>query len=101
LGYDPLELRLGLRSQCRSMRPYFAACNPAYDEVMHRHPAIDESLPGPAWLRLVYRRHEAPFVTLPGVWAVIQARNERFERELGLLVRPAAPASASAQLRLW
>jgi hypothetical protein len=46
---------------------------------MHRHPELDESLPGPGWLRFVYRRHTAAFVTLPGVQAVIQARNERFE----------------------
>jgi hypothetical protein len=38
LGFDPLELRLGLRAQYRSQRPHYAISNPQYDQVLKRCP---------------------------------------------------------------
>jgi hypothetical protein len=87
LGFDPLELRLGLRAQYRSQRPHYAISNPQYDQVLKRCPEHDDSLPGLAWLRSVYRRH-SELVALPRARAAVAARFEQAEREM----RPRPPA---------
>lgn len=72
-GFDPLELRLGLRVSYRQSRPGFAVSNPLYHEVLQRRPDLDDSLPGVTWLRAVYWRH-FEMVCLPGVARHLRAR---------------------------
>jgi hypothetical protein len=74
--FDPLELRLGLQADLRQRRPYYAIWNPMYHEILRSKPALDDSLPGASWLRTVYRGSRRDVVTLPGVRAVLRAREE-------------------------
>lgn len=70
-GWDPLERRLGLQADSRERRPYYAIWSPEYHELMRRHPHLDDSLPGPAWLRRVYASGWRNAVVLPGVLQVL------------------------------
>lgn len=94
-GFDPLEVRLGLQAQRRQDRPYYAIWNPTYHELLRRNPALDDSLPGPAWLWTVYRGNRRDAVTLPGVRAVLQARAKAVADQYRT---PAAPAAAQPDL---
>lgn len=71
-GWDPLERRLGLQADLRQRRPYYAIWSPTYHELLRRHPHLDDSLPGPAWLRTVYTGSRRDSVVLPGVLAVLR-----------------------------
>jgi hypothetical protein len=97
---DPLELRLGLRALYRSNRPHYATSNPGYDELLTRNPDLDASLPGLAWLHVVYRR-DFKLVTLPSARAEIAARFEQFEREQALPRRAEQPQEVSSQTALF
>lgn len=72
--FDPLWLRLGLRACMIENRAGWVVSNPLYDQDLRRAPQNDPSLPGPAWLREIYRWRDRNLVTLPGVLAVIEAR---------------------------
>lgn len=97
--FDPLWLRLGLRACMVMNRAGWVVSNPLYDQDLRAKPQNDPSLPGPGWLREVYRWHTRELVALPGVLAVIEARlaplraaEERAQREMS---KPAAPAQAA------
>ena len=101
LGYDPLELRLGLRTLCRFNRPYYVISNPAYDETLRRNPGLDDSLPGVAWLRSVYGRNFR-LLTLPSARAVIASRTAQFELEQrAMFQRTRRPAADPQQMELF
>lgn len=74
--FDPLELRLGLQADLRQRRPYYAIWNPIYHELLRTKPALDDSLPGAAWLSTLYRGNRREVVTLPGVRALLRAREQ-------------------------
>jgi len=73
--FDPLWLRLGLRMSLIDARASWVVSNPLFDESLRRNPQSDPSLPGPGWLREVYRsyRHRG-LVTLPGTCSAIERR---------------------------
>jgi hypothetical protein len=79
--FDPLWLRLGLRACLIENRAGWVVSNPLYDQDLRRQPKNDPSLPGPGWLREVYRWSTRQLVTLPGVLAEIEARLQE-KREL-------------------
>ena len=72
--FDPLWLRLGMRANLIEARAGWVVSNPLFDQDLRRNPRNDPSLPGPGWLREVYRWKARELVTLPGVRAVIAAR---------------------------
>jgi hypothetical protein len=72
--FDPLWLRLGMRAFLVEQRAGWVVNNPMFDETLRRRPDMDPSLPGPGWLREVYRWRSYGLVTLPGVRARIDAR---------------------------
>lgn len=72
--FDPLWLRLGMRACLIENRAGWVVNNPLYDQALRAKPQNDPSLPGPAWLREVYRWHTRELVALPGVLAVIESR---------------------------
>lgn len=72
--FDPLWLRLGMRAHLVEQRAGWVVSNPMYDDTLRRRPDLDPSLPGPGWLREVYRWRSYGLVTLPGVRARIDAR---------------------------
>lgn len=90
-GVDPLWMRLGLRACMVDNRAGWVVSNPFYDETLRRVPSIDPSLPGPGWLREVYRSNR-DLAALPGVRAAIDARMEQLRK----LEMPAAPVPAPA-----
>lgn len=102
--FDPLWLRLGLRACMVQNRAGWVVSSPLYDQYLRAKPQNDPSLPGPAWLREVYRFHTRELVALPGVLAVIEARlaplraaEERMQR----LTRAPAPVKAGEQRALF
>lgn len=97
-GFDPLELRLGLRSTLRQDRPYYAIWNPMYHEILRNKPALDNSLPGQAWLSTVYHGQWRDAVTLPGVRAVLQARAKAVADQYRTPAAPKGPRSAQPDL---
>ena len=72
--FDPLWLRLGMRACLIENRAGWVVSNPLYDQDLRRSPRNDPSLPGPGWLREVYRFSTRDLVTMPGVHAAIEAR---------------------------
>jgi hypothetical protein len=98
--FDPLELRLGLHADLRQRRPYYAIWNPIYHELLRTKPALDDSLPGAAWLSTVYHGNRRDAVTLPGVRARLRAREEAFAAQYATPARamPANPQSPQADL---
>lgn len=72
--FDPLWLRLGMRVNLIENRAGWVVSNPLYDQDLRRNPRNDPSLPGPAWLREVYRWRDYDIVTLPSARAAIDAR---------------------------
>ena len=72
--FDPLWLRRGMRANLIESRAGWVVSNPLYDQILRRRPDTDPSLPGPGWLREVYRWRYHDLVTLPGVQAAIEAR---------------------------
>lgn len=72
--FDPLWLRLGMRACLIENRAGWVVSNPLYDQDLRRSPRNDPSLPGPGWLREVYRFSTRDLVTMPGVHANIEAR---------------------------
>jgi hypothetical protein len=74
-GWDPLELRLGLRADLGQRRPYYAIWNPIYHELLRKKPEIDDSLPGAAWLQTLYRGNRRDDVTLTSARAAVQVRD--------------------------
>lgn len=72
--FDPLWLRLGLRAKLIDDRAGWVVSNPLLDQTLRRSPQLDPSLPGPGWLREVYRWRDCDLVTLPGTLAVIEQR---------------------------
>lgn len=72
--FDPLWLRLGLRVCMIENRAGWVVSNPLYDQSLRANPRNDPSLPGPGWLREVYRWKTRELVALPGVLVVIEAR---------------------------
>lgn len=72
--FDPLWLRLGMRACLIENRAGWVVSNPLYDQSLRASPRQDPSLPGPGWLREIYRWRDRDLVTLPGVLAVIEAR---------------------------
>lgn len=99
--FDPLELRLGLQADLRQQRPYYAISNPLYHEVLRNNPALDDSLPGRAWLSTVYHGNRRDAVTLPGVRALLQARAKAFADQYRTPPRPAPAEPASPQADLF
>lgn len=95
IGFDPLEVRLGLQADLRQRRPYYAIWSPIYHEALRNRPALDASLPGAEWLRTVYHGNRRDAVTLPGVRAVLQARAKAVADQYRT---PAAPAAAQPDL---
>lgn len=93
--FDPLELRLGLRADLGQRRPYYAIWSPIYHELLRSKPAIDDSLPGAAWLATVYHGNQRDLVTLPGVRALLRARCEAFAAQYAP-PRPPAPATPAS-----
>lgn len=81
-GFDPLELRLGLRARYLQARPWFAISNAGYHEVLNRHPELDDSRAGTAWLHSVYFGNRRECVTLPRVRAMLEARMLAADRAL-------------------
>ena len=77
---DPLELRLGLRAWAKESRAGWVVSNPMYAQILDRHPELDCSLPGLAWLDQVYKGHRWMRVTLPGVRAELQRRRDAEKR---------------------
>lgn len=65
--FDPLWFRLGLRMSQIDSRAGWVVSNPLFDQQLRRQPLTDPSLPGPGWLREVYRWRYFDLVTLPGV----------------------------------
>jgi len=92
-GWDPLEMRLGLRAERRDFRPYFAISSPLYHEILLRHPEDDDSLPGPGWLRTLYRGNRRDRLVLPGVLTMLLARRAAADAAWRASLRPKAPAS--------
>lgn len=91
-GFDPLELRLGLRTWQRENRSGYVVSNPIYDEILTRGGGKhDDSLPGVAWLRTVYHGNRRDLVTLPGVRAVLQARAKAIADQYRQPEPPKAP----------
>jgi hypothetical protein len=80
-GFDPLELRLGLRALNRQNRPGYAKSNPRYHALLQRHPQLDDSLPGVAWLRVVYFQH-GDLLALSSSRRALAEREARHEAEI-------------------
>ena len=94
---DPLWMRLGMRCSLIRARAGWVISSPIYSDSLDRHPEDDPSLPGPGWLREVYRwRDGRTLCVLPGVRAKIERRLEalRLAEEAPLQVAPAPKASA-------
>lgn len=72
--FDPLWLRMGMRANLILNRAGWVVSNPLYDQDLRRNPKNDPSLPGPAWLREVYRWSDRDLVTLPSARAAMDAR---------------------------
>lgn len=102
---DPLWMRLGMRANLIRQRAGWVVSNPQYSDSLDRHPENDPSLPGPGWLREVYRwRDGRELCVLPGARAVIEARlrqlreAEEFQQRPGQHPSaPGAPEPASAE----
>lgn len=97
-GFDPLELRLGLRAQYRQNRPGYAVSNPTYHRLLLAHPEHDESLGGRWWLRDVYYGRDFRLTALPPVRALVRARFDAAERETRAAWQRSAPPPAQARL---
>ncbi len=88
---DPLWMRLGMRATLIRQRAGWVVSSPQYSDSLDRHPENDPSLPGPGWLRELYRyRDGRELCMLPGVRALVEERRrplreaeERQQKELG------------------
>lgn len=80
-GFDPLELRLGLRTLNRQNRPGYAKSNPRYHALLLLRPQLDDSLPGVAWLREVYFHH-GKLLALSSSRRALAERESRHEAEI-------------------
>ena len=78
--------------------------NPLYSQTLDRHPHLDPSLPGPGWLREVYRSRHSAQVTLPGCWAALHAADVARQAEIDRACRttttpePAAPVAPQLEM---
>jgi hypothetical protein len=97
--FDPLELRAGMRVNNIEQRAGWVVSNPLYDETLTRCPQIDPSLPGPGWLREVYRSHKSrSLVMLPRTLAVVEARTAAARPAPAAPTTEAAPAVDQLEL---
>lgn len=87
-GFDPLELRLGLRTFYRQNRPGYAKSNPRYHAVLQRNPQLDDSLPGVAWLRSVFFEYGA-LLALSSSRRALAEREARHKARVASNSRPA------------
>lgn len=72
---DPLWMRLGLRATMICNRAGWVVSNPLLSDSLDRRPENDPSLPGPGWLREVYRWHDGrTLCVLPRTRDAIEAR---------------------------
>lgn len=104
--FDPLHLRMGMRMNCIHNRAGWVVSNPLHDQLLCRHPHLDESLPGPGWLHMLYRGWTVnDLVLLASSRAAIDARcAAQHAAEDALIARStspthhAAPAAAQSDL---
>ena len=95
---DPLWMRLGLRATLISQRAGWVVSSPILSDSLDRHPENDPSLPGPGWLREVYRyRDGVELCVLPGVRTRI---HELIDAKGRAQSRPTAKASEADPPRL-
>jgi hypothetical protein len=102
---DPLWLRLGLRANRIKQRAGWVVSSPILSDSLDRNPLEDPSLPGPGWLREVYRLHDGrTLCVLPRTRAAIEERlrplREAEERVQQAMRKPAAGLAQSQQLEL-
>ena len=110
---DPLQLRMGLRCCLMTQRAGWVVSNPGYSDTLDRVPALDPSLPGPAWLRFLYRWHERRTFAclLPTVRELLERRllslqrpkagQQRANVELAAVTTPATENMAAMQADLF
>lgn len=102
---DPLWMRLGMRASLIRQRAGWVVSNPLYSDGLDRHPENDPSLPGPGWLREVYRWHDGrTLCVLPGVRGFIERRIEALRQAEQRQQRSggrAEPEPAAAQAELF
>lgn len=103
--HDPLWLRQGMRAHLIHQRAGWVVSNPLYSQTLDRHPHLDPSLPGPGWLREVYRSRHSAQVTLPGCWAALHAadvvRQAEIDRACRTTTTPEPAAAAELQLEMF
>lgn len=72
---DPLWMRLGLRANLIKQRAGWVVSSPILSNSLDRNPLEDPSLPGPGWLREVYRWWDGrSLCLLPRTRAAIEER---------------------------
>lgn len=98
-GWDPLELRLGARVWAIQHRPGFAVSSPMHHTMLLRRPDMDNSLPGTAWLNMVYRRPaRLTQLVLPGVLARLRAKWEQQDAARLARLQPKQEPKPQAEL---
>ena len=102
---DPLWLRLGLRASLIQQRAGWVISSPLLSDSLDRNPENDPSLPGPGWLREVYRwRDGRTLCLLPRTRAAIEERlrpiREAEELQQQRMRAPTPAGQQSQQLEL-
>jgi hypothetical protein len=102
---DPLWMRLGLRANLIKQRAGWVVSSPILSDSLDRNPLEDPSLPGPGWLREVYRwRDGRSLCLLPRTRAAIEERRrplrEAEERAQQATREPAPSLTQARQLEL-
>jgi hypothetical protein len=102
---DPLWMRMGLRASLTQQRAGWVVSSPILSDSLDRNPLEDPSLPGPGWLREVYRWWDGrTLCVLPRTRAEIEERRrplrEAEERAQQAMREPAAGRAQSQQLEL-
>jgi hypothetical protein len=100
--FDPLEMRAGMRANLIQARAGWVVSNPLLDQTMVRHPKIDPSLPGLAWLWEVYRcARNRSLVLLPRRLAALKVCEVAAQKQAAPENPPAKVESAPDQLALF